>query len=153
MMERRGAPDGAVSGLTPGGMRGGGARFDQVLDDDLRQIVMTIANLPVSIPRGRGRRVVTLYEALVRMIASGKVYRRAAVMDFIRLVQQAAAPETAVTTPAPAPAPAPAGVIRLQEHLANLRSAARSGDATPADRSAVSFYEWLLELAKVRLPR
>ncbi|WP_334655935.1 hypothetical protein [Sphingomonas panaciterrae] len=122
-----------------------------MLDDDLRQIVMATANLPVSIPRGRGRRVVTLYEALVRMIASGKVYRRAAVMDFIRLVQQAAAPETAVTTPAPAPAPA--GVIRLQEHLANLRSAARSGDATPADRSAVSFYEWLLELAKVRLPR
>ncbi len=151
MMEGRDAPDGADSGLTPGRMRGGRPRSDDVLDDDLRQIVMATANLPVSIPRGRGRRVVTLYEALVRMIASGKVYRRAAVMDFIRLVQQAAAPETAVTTPAPAPAPA--GVIRLQEHLANLRSAARSGDATPADRSAVSFYEWLLELAKVRLPR
>ncbi len=121
------------------------------VSEDLRRIVMATADVPVSIPRGLGRRVVTLYEALVRNIASGNVYRRAAVMDFIRLVQQAAA-----ATPKPtadAPASPSAEIARLEEHLSRLRAAAAMADATQSDQTAVVFHEFLLDLMKTRLRR
>lgn len=106
------------------------------------------ANLPVSIPRGRGRRVVTLYEALIRSLATGQVRRRAAVMDFIRLVQAAAS-----TVPEPAPVTPPAAMARLQDHLDRLRAAAATEDAMQLDRRAVTFYELLLDILGRKLRR
>ena len=103
---------------------------------------MSTANLAVSIPRGRGRRVVTLYEAQIRKLASGRVAGRSAVMRFIRLVQEAAA-----LAPAPRPEPdPPAAVARLQAQLDELRAVAASPDATRMDQSTVKFLELLLDV-------
>ena len=127
------------------------ARSGRMLDSDLHRIVMATANLPVSIPRGRGRRVVTLYEAQIRRLAAGKVYRRAAVMDFIRLIQEAAScsPDSMPAMPAVPHA----GIMRLQGELDRLRAAAALTGATQSDRSAVLFFELLLDIVRRRLPR
>lgn len=137
-----------LTGPSPDRGRGRPPASAPAFGEELRQVAMATANLPVSIPRGRGRRVVTLYEALLRMISGGKVYRRAAVMDFIRLVQEAAAgsPEPEATIPAPLPA----SIVRVQGHLDRLRSVAESAGATPLDQSAVTFTELLLELVQAR---
>jgi hypothetical protein len=111
-----------------------------ILDADMHRIVMATANLPVSIPRGRGRRVVTLYEAQIRSLAAGRVHRRAAVMNFIRLVQQAAA-----LTPEPTPYMPPDSVARLQVQLAQLQLTAATAEASQLDRTAATFYELLLK--------
>lgn len=109
---------------------------------------MATANLSVSIPRGRGCRVVTLHEALLSMIAGGKGYRRAAIMDLIRSFrrQPLCRLEPEVTTPAPVPA----SIVRVQRHLDRLRSAAVAAGATPLDQSAMTFTELLLELVQAR---
>jgi hypothetical protein len=116
-----------------------------MLDEDMRRIVMATANLPVSIPRGRGRRVVTLYEALFRQLATGKVYRRAAVMDFMRLAQKAAAlsPQPARAAAVPSPV-----IVRLQEKLDQLRAVAATPGATHHDITEVTYYELLLDLVE-----
>jgi hypothetical protein len=135
-----------VAGPSPDRGRGPRRARDRLLlDGDLHRIVMATANLPVSIPRGRGRCVVTLYEAQIRRLATGKVYRRAAVMDFIRLVQRVAssAPEPVAVIPAP-------GITRLEDCLATLRATAASADATQLDKSAVTFYELLLDVLRAR---
>lgn len=111
-----------------------------ILDEDMRRIIMATANLPVSIPRGSGRRVVTLYEAQIRKLATRKVHRRATVMHFIRLVQEAAA-----LTPAPEPATPTAAAARVQDHLDRLLAIATSGDDAKVNRDATTFYELLLE--------
>lgn len=108
--------------------------------DDVFRIVLATANVPVSIPRGRGRRVVTLYEARIRRLAAGRVYRRATVMDFIRLVYRAAA---ASSDPAP-DTPRPPAVARLEDSLERLRVVAASAEAGELDRRATTFYETLL---------
>jgi hypothetical protein len=106
----------------------------------MHRIVMATANLPVSIPRGHGRRVVTLYEAQIRRLAAGQVHRRAAVMNFIRLVQQAAA-----FTPEPSPNTPPNSIAHLQIQLDRLQLTAASAEASQLDRTAATFYELLLD--------
>ena len=118
-----------------------------LLDEDLHRVVMATANLPVSIPRGHGRRVVTLYEALIRRLATGKVRGRAGIMDFIRLVQAAAASE-----PTTDRSTSPETTSRLEQHLERLRAAVASPDADPADRSALAFYELLQDAIGRRVP-
>lgn len=120
------------------------ARF--ILDADMHRIVMTTANLPVSIAWGRGRRVVTLYEAQIRRLATGKVHRRASVMDFLRLVQDAAA-----HVPEPAPGAPSGAAARLQGHLDHLRAAAAMAQAPHLNRTAVAFYELLLDAVRRKL--
>lgn len=121
------------------------ARPQLILDEEMRRIVMECANLPVSIPRGRGRRVVTLYEALVRRLAAGGVYGRSSVIRFIRLVQEAAGltPEPVLTRPPPA-------ITRLQDHLDQLRAAAGHADSAQNDQAAVTFFELLLDTVRQR---
>ena len=124
------------------------ARPRLILDEDMHRIVMSTANLAVSIPRGRGRRVVTLYEAQIRKLASGRVAGRAAVLRFVRLVQEAAA---LAPVPRPEPAP-PAAVTHLQTQLDELRAVAASPDATRMDQRSVAFFELLLDVVSRRLP-
>ena len=52
--------------------------------------MIEVANHPVSIAVGRGRRVVTLFEALVRKLGSDKVTHRLATKRFIELTIEAA---------------------------------------------------------------
>ncbi|KQM89207.1 hypothetical protein ASE70_16705 [Sphingomonas sp. Leaf22] len=117
------------------------ASVDPLRQEDVFRIVLATANVPVSIPRGRGRRVVTLYEAQIRRLAVGRVYRRAAVMDFIRLVHRAAA----ASSDAAPDTPHPPAVARLEESLERLRVVAASADASELDRRAATFYEMLLD--------
>ncbi len=56
----------------------------------LYRAVIEVANHPVSIAVGRGRRVVTLFEALVRKLGSDKVTHRLATKRFIELTIEAA---------------------------------------------------------------
>lgn len=129
----------------PSSDRGNGpppAPAASLLTADMHRIVMDSANLPVSISRGRGRRIVTLYEAQIRRLATGRVLRRAALMDYLRLVQQAVA--AAGTCPDPTPDAAAGAVHRLQAHLDQLRERAEVDDASQIERSAVTFYELLL---------
>jgi hypothetical protein len=91
---------------------------------------MATANIAVSLPRGRGRRVVTLYEAQIRRLATGRVYRRAAVMDFIRLVHACAA----ATPPSPPAEPVSARVQNMQVQLERVRE---SGGAVSLIRTAL----------------
>lgn len=142
MMEGRDARGRFASGPAPDRGRGPlPTRPRLMLDENMHRIVMACANLPVSVPRGRGRRVVTLYEAQIRRLATGRVNRRAAVMDFIQLVQAAAA-----LTPEPVPVTSPDAIARLQAHLDRLRATAATKDDAQIDRSAVTFYELLLEV-------
>lgn len=91
-MEGRDANGRFVPGWSPDRGRGRPPSSVQTaIDPALHEMIIEIASLPISIARGCGRRVVTLYEAQIRRLASGRVYRRASVMDFIRLVQAAAA--------------------------------------------------------------
>jgi len=133
-----------TSGLSPDRGRGRpAAATDQLLDPELRRIVLATANLPVSIPCGRSRRVVTLYEALIRKLATGHVYRRASLMDFIQLVQASAATRL-VSESIDAHTPS-AIMVRLEDDLQRLRATATSADATQLDRRAANFYELLLD--------
>ena len=124
------------------------ARPRLILDEEMHRIVMACANLPVSIPWGRRRRLVTLYEVLIRKLATGRVYRRAAVMDFIRLGQDAAA-----LAPEPEPVTPPAAIAHLRAQLDGLQATAATADATQIDRSAVTFYELLIETLGRKLGR
>jgi hypothetical protein len=123
-----------------------------MLNTDLRRLVMEVANLPVSIPRGRGRRIVTLFEALIRRLASGRIKRRAAVMNFIRLVLDSADQEghdparVSVTATHPA-------IARLQAQLVELKLAAASPDATELARGSVGAMEVLIEVLHRGVPR
>lgn len=127
-------------------------RWDGMLNTDLRRLVMEVANLPVSIPRGRGRRIVTLFEALIRRLASGRIKRRAAVMNFIRLVLDSADQEghdparVSVTATHPA-------IARLQAQLVELKLAAASPDATELARGSVGAMEVLIEVLHRGVPR
>jgi hypothetical protein len=94
-------------------------------DSDLRRVVLEVANTIVSVPRGKGRERVTLFEALILRLASGPVRRRAAVMDFIRLVfESAGAPVIAGAT------------ASLQQELADIRRVAIALAATDVEQSA-----------------
>jgi hypothetical protein len=119
---------------------------------DVRRLVMELANLPVSISHGRGRRIVPLFEALIRRLASGKIKRRAAVMNFIRLVLDSAdqdEPDPALET---VNAPHP-GISRLQAHLEEARRVAEFPGATAQQRGSVGALEVLIEALHRRAPR
>lgn len=90
-------------------------------------------------PHGRGRHLITLYEAQIRRLATRQVHRRASVMDFIRLVQK-------IATELPmCPAAEPsAATIQLQARLEQLQEAAAKANTTDNDRAVVSFFEMLL---------
>ena len=114
-------------------------------DDEMRRIIMATANLPVSIPRGRGRRVVTLYEAHIRRLATAKVHRRATIMHFIRLVQEAAAYK-----PEPKAARSNHVSSGLQAYLDRLLAPATSGDDEQLDHDTMAFCELLLDMTRRR---
>lgn len=143
MIEGRDAHGRFAPGYSPDRGRGTPAGPRLILNEDMRRIVMAIANLPISIPRGRGRRVVTLYEFQIRKLATGRVYRRAAVMDFIRLVQEAA-----VLTPAPQPAAPPALITSFQEAFNAFLSSTRNKDVERTGQIMAAVYEVLDDLAR-----
>lgn len=147
MIEGRDTQGRFTTNYAPDRGRGGApVRQLPILDEEMRRIVMETANLAVSIPRGRGRRIVTLYEALFRKLASGRIRQRTAIVDFMRLVREAAA-----MTPAPEPAPErPMFLATLHDQLDELRVAIASGKADEFDRRTVVFYEVLLGTLKRR---
>jgi hypothetical protein len=151
-MQGRDANGRFVAGWSPDRGRGRApSSIRAAIDPALHEMVLEIANLPISIARGRGRRVVTLYEAQIRRLASGRVHRRASVMDFIRLVQAAA-----VMVPATPPNSAnltphlPLSIVRLQELIAQLRDAAEAGEPMQDDKTGLSVCELLLEAISTR---
>jgi len=151
-MEGRDANGRFVAGWSPDRGRGRApAPAPAPINLALHELVMDIANLPISIARGRARRVVTLFEAQVRRLASGRVYRRASVMDFIQLVQMAAAEAPAKRSAAEMPnedlSPA---ILRLQEQVALLRKAGDEQDAERNDQAGVIVAQLILEIVSER---